>query len=200
MPRYSARRPRRTPKAAGLGTLVLGFILAAAGTYFLTNQVQVGAGPLGGWAWFGPISFGLLLVPLLLGVALLCFNGRSPIGRLLVAGGAVLLLASVLDTLRITFRPTSLFNTLMMLGLSVAGIGLMARTLLVGRDQGEPLDGEHADDREGKEELQGQLASAHERIRALEAPQSEKVESKPLRSVDDELAELVRLKRNPPAT
>jgi hypothetical protein len=196
MPRHATRRPREAPKAAGLGTLILGFILAAAGTYFLTNQVQVGAGPFGGWAWFGPSSFGLLLVPLLLGVGVLCFNPRSPIGRLLVAGGAVLLLASVLDTLRITFRPTSLFNTLMMLGLSVAGVGLMARVLLVGGVQSESFSEDHED--EEKERLQSQLATAHDRIRALEAPHQEQVTTNQPKSVDDELADLVRRRRNSP--
>src|SRR5438105_1817997 len=168
MPRDAMRRPRQASNAAGLGTLVLGLILAAAGTYFLTNQVQVGAGPFGGWAWFGPSSFGLLLVPLLLGVGLLCFNQRSPIGRVLVGVGAVLLLASVLDTLRITFRPTSLFNTLMMLGLSVAGVGLMARALLVGKDQSDSIDG-HIDHAAGNEEQSPlQLDTVHSRTRALE--------------------------------
>jgi hypothetical protein len=112
-----------------LGTLLLGFVLAVAGGYLLTSQVQVGAGPFGGFAWFGPTSFGLLLIPLLVGVGLLCFNVKMLIGRLLVAGGAVILLASVLNTLRITFLPTSLFNTLLMLGMLVAGLGLMARSI-----------------------------------------------------------------------
>jgi hypothetical protein len=91
----------------------------------------------------------------------------------LVALGAVVLLASVLDTLRITFRPTSLFNTLMMLGLSIAGVGLMARALLVGHVQNDAIN----EDREGDENgrLQVQLAVAHDRIRALEAPPRDEV-------------------------
>jgi len=198
MPRHASRRAQQATKTAGLGTLILGFILAAAGTYFLTNQVQVGAGPFGGWAWFGPSSFGLLLVPLLLGVGVLCFNGRSPIGRLLVAVGAVLLLASVLDTLRITFLPTSLFNTLMMLGLSVAGVGLMARALLVGQAKSESMNEDTGDDGEDKERLRVQLETAQERIKALEAPQREELTPKQPKSVDDELAEMVRRKRNTP--
>ena len=118
--------------------MLVGFLLAVAGGYLLTNQVQVGAGPFGGWAWFGPNSFGLLLVPLLIGVALLAFNPKLLIGRLLTAAGAVILLASVLDTLRITFRPTSLFSTLLMLGLFIIGLALLARgTIGVGIQESE---------------------------------------------------------------
>src|ERR1051326_5085471 len=125
----AGRTGRGGRNGASLATMLLGFVLAAAGGYLLTNQVQVGAGPFGGAAWFGSVSFGVLLIPLLLGIALLCFNAKLLIGRLLVAGGAVVLLGSVLNTLRITFLATSLFNTLLMLGLLVAGLGLVGRPL-----------------------------------------------------------------------
>jgi hypothetical protein len=110
----------------------------------------------------------------------------------------VLLVASVLDTLRITVRPTSLFNTLMMLGLLVAGVGLMARALLVGQDQGERFDVEEVHDE--KEPAQSRLDNAHVRVRGLEAPQREQDAPTPTATVDDQLAELVRRKRNPPAS
>jgi hypothetical protein len=128
-------------------------VLAVAGGYLLTNQVQVGAGPLGGVAWFGPTSFGLLLIPLLLGVGLLRFNAKLLIARLLVSAGAVILLASVLNTLRITFIPTSLFNTLLMVGMLVAGIGLLARsgagTSASDVDEGYRLDLRHVNEAPG---------------------------------------------------
>ena len=68
-------------------------------------------------------------MPLLLGVGLLCVDFGSRIGKLLVAIGVVILLASVLNTFRITFRPTSLFNTLMMLALLAGGLGLVAKSV-----------------------------------------------------------------------
>jgi hypothetical protein len=84
----------------------------------------------------------------------------------------------------------------MMLGLSVAGVGLMARVLLVGGVQSEPFNEDHED--EEKERLQIQLATAHDRIRALEAPHQEQVTTNQPKSVDDELADLVRRRRNSP--
>ena len=57
------------------------------------------------------------------------FNGRSMIGWLLTLCGAVIILAGIITNLEIYFRPTSLFNTLMMLALLAGGIGLVARSL-----------------------------------------------------------------------
>ncbi len=184
------RGHRRQNGGASLGTLLLGFVLAVAGGYLLTNQVQVGAGPFGGLAWFGPTSFGLLLIPLLLGVGLLCFNAKLLIGRLLVAGGAVILLASVLNTLRITFLPTSLFNTLLMLGLLVAGLGLMARAI-VGVDSTEPDDGYRLD----VQEVSDARRIARPRKQALAAPGPNASIPAPGESIDEEIAAM-RVKKS----
>lgn len=50
-------------------------------------------------------------------------------GWLLLAAGLVIILAGILVNLRIYFQPTSLFNTLLMLGLLAGGIGAMAAAL-----------------------------------------------------------------------
>jgi hypothetical protein len=111
----------------GCGTFLLGLVLAVAGGYLLLNQVQVTSS--GGFTFWGMDAFGLSLVPFLLGVALVFFDGRSWIGWLLIVCGAVIILAGVLTRLDIYFRTTSLFNTLLMLGLLFGGIGLLARAV-----------------------------------------------------------------------
>jgi uncharacterized protein len=110
----------------GLGELVIGLAMAAAGSYLLTQQVTVTSGY---WHLWGYNAFGLSLIPLLFGVALLFFNGRSILGWLLLIGGAVIVLAGILMNLEIYFRSTSLFNTLLMLVLLFGGLGLIARSL-----------------------------------------------------------------------
>ena len=110
----------------GLGTFFFGFVMAVAGGYLLMQQVTVHSGF---WSWWGPNTFGLSLVPLLFGVALLFFNGKSLIGWLLTIGGAVIILAGVISNLQIYFQPTSLFNTLVMLVLLFGGLGLIARSV-----------------------------------------------------------------------
>jgi hypothetical protein len=110
----------------GLGEFLIGFAMAVAGGYLLTQQVTVTSGY---WYLWGHNAFGLSLVPLLFGVALLFFDGRSKAGWLLLIGGAVILLAGILMNLEIYFRSTSLFNTLLMLVLLFGGLGLIARSL-----------------------------------------------------------------------
>ena len=110
----------------GIVEFLLGLAMAVGGGYLLTNQVTISSGF---WAWFGPHTFGLSLLPLVVGCGLLFFDGRSRGGMLLTIGGAVIILLGILMNLRIYFEPTSLFNTLIMLVLLAGGLGLLARSL-----------------------------------------------------------------------
>ena len=110
----------------GIPQFFIGLICAVAGGWLLLNQVTVTGGF--GSLW-GYNSFGLSLLPFRLGTALLFFNGRSVLGWLLLIAGTTIIVAGVLMNLNIYFRPTSLFNTLVMLGLLAGGIGLLARSL-----------------------------------------------------------------------
>src|SRR4051794_37495405 len=120
-PRFS---PGGTP--GGIGMFLFGLALAIAGGYLIMNQVQVTSGY---WQWWGPNTFGLTLLPLVIGIGLLFFNGRSIAGWLLAGGGAVIIFVGILSNLQIYFQQTSLFNTILMLTLFAAGLGLMARAL-----------------------------------------------------------------------
>jgi uncharacterized protein len=120
----------------GIGTFLIGFVMAIAGGWLLTNQVTVTTGY---WQLWGHNGFGLSLIPLVIGIALLFFNGRSIAGWLLTIAGAVIIFVGILTNLDIYFRPTSLFNTILMLVLLAGGIGLIARSL-----RGVPIHRENA--------------------------------------------------------
>jgi hypothetical protein len=110
----------------GLGHFLIGFAMACMGGYLLFNQVMVGGSY---WSFYGSNTFGVTLVPMLIGIALLFWNGRSVIGWLLTAAGGLFILAGVIANMHIYFQPTSLFNTIVMLVLLVGGLGLIARAL-----------------------------------------------------------------------
>jgi len=68
-------------------------------------------------------------VPMLFGVAILFWNGKSTIGWVLTAAGALFIIAGVIANMHIYFQPTTLFNTMVMLILLVGGLGLIARSI-----------------------------------------------------------------------
>jgi len=109
----------------GLRHFLMGLIMTCIGGYLLTNQVTV-VGSY--WSFYGANAFGITLIPMLLGVGLLLWNGRSIIGWLLTIGGALFILSGVIANMHIYFQPASLFHTLVMLRLLVAGLGLIARS------------------------------------------------------------------------
>lgn len=110
----------------GLGTFLGGAAMIVAGGYLLLARVTVTTGY---WHLWGYNAFGLSLLPLLIGIGLLFFDGRSVAGWALTAIGAIIILAGLIANLSVYFRATSLFDTLMMLGLLAAGLGLVARSL-----------------------------------------------------------------------
>lgn len=110
----------------GLGTFFLGFVMAVAGGWLLTNQVTVTSGY---WRLWGYNAFGLSLLPFVVGIAFLFFDGKSIVGWVLTIAGAVIIFVGILSNLEIYFRSTTLFNTLLMLVLLLGGIGLIARAV-----------------------------------------------------------------------
>src|SRR5213080_1004035 len=110
----------------GIGEFLIGFVMCCIGGYLISNQVSV-VGSY--WSFYGANTFGVTLVPMLFGVAILFWNGKSTIGWVLTAAGALFILAGVIANMHIYFRPASLFNTLVMLILLVGGLGLIARAL-----------------------------------------------------------------------
>ena len=110
----------------GLGEFLIGLGLVVAGGYLLMKQIMVSSG---GWSLYGYDAFGLSLIPFLLGLGIVFYNGKSITGWFLVSAGILIILAGVIANLRVHFAPTSLYNTLMMLGMIAVGIGLVARSV-----------------------------------------------------------------------
>jgi len=127
-----ARRARGaggTP--GGVGTFLLGVGLSVLGGYLVLNQVQVSSSFtfFGLWGGGRTAGFGLTMLPLLIGIGVLFFDGKSKVGWFLSVGGLLTILAAVLMSLSIHWAQTSLFNTLLMFGMLAAGFGLVARSL-----------------------------------------------------------------------
>ncbi len=112
--------------SGGLIEFLIGFIMTIAGAYMLISRVMVTSAF---WNWGGYNTFGLSLVPMIFGIGIVFFNGRSLIGWLLVLISVIVISSGILINLQIYFQPTSLFNTIVMLVLFAGGIGLIAKAV-----------------------------------------------------------------------
>jgi len=113
-----------------VGEFFIGLGLAGIGFYLLANHVyvQTSFGHPGGFGVFGS-SFGLSLLPLLLGIGTLFVNGKSRLGWVLTVGGLLFIAAGILMNMHIYFRTTTLFDVIVMFGLIAAGLGLVVKSL-----------------------------------------------------------------------
>ncbi len=120
----------------------LGVTMIVVGAYLLLHRVTVTGGYYDfGWLGGQGRSFGVTLIPLLFGIGILFYDGRSLAGRLLTGFGALVILTGLIGNLDIRMGEMSLFNLLMMLVLLVGGVGLVVRAVLPmegRRDQGAP--------------------------------------------------------------
>lgn len=114
----------------------IGLIMATAGGYMLLDSIVVsqswGFGvPLyrvgfgGGWN----ITGGGLLIPFIFGVGWIFYNARAPWGWILACGSLLAIIFGVLINLNITMRSMSLLNLIIILVLTVGGLGIFARSL-----------------------------------------------------------------------
>jgi hypothetical protein len=149
-------------------SFLLGAVLLSMGAFLFFNQVMVSSQAIDlgrglrfgqgfGRTWGGGYgsgiggggfglpqglgdSFGLLLIPLVIGVCLLFALRNQRWGWFLVLASVAALAVGVLQTLIMRFQPTTLWNLLTMMALIGSGGGLMFRSLRGYDDDKEQKD------------------------------------------------------------
>lgn len=116
----------------------IGLILLGAGLFWLFQRTSVATvGIFSGGLLFGNIMIptGIVLIPLILGIILLFFlEDKRIIGWIVTVIGLIIVILSILMSVRISFERTSLFEFICMFGFIAAGTGLLLRTLFRKRD------------------------------------------------------------------
>ncbi|MGJ3240309.1 MAG: hypothetical protein ACFE0Q_16500 [Anaerolineae bacterium] len=115
----------------GLLEFFIGLVMILVGGYLFMSRVVVTSRGFG-FSFgngFAVNNFGLAMVPLLIGIGILFFNGKNFFGWVLTVGGLLIVLLGVLINLNVYFQPTNLFDTLLILGTFAGGTGLVARAL-----------------------------------------------------------------------
>ncbi len=117
------------PPKGNILTFFGGIVVLLVGLYIIFENTTISTGfTLTRVLGFTP-NFGLVLLPLLIGIIVLFFNERSILGWLLLIIGILIIVVGILMGLRIYFRPVSLFQGILMFGMIAAGIGLTLKGL-----------------------------------------------------------------------
>ncbi len=106
---------------------LIGIILTSVGLFLLTQQTVV---TMNWYHWaFGSfkLASGLILVPFIIGVIVMFFNPKSLIGKIVTIIGIVIIIATIIMSIDIAFKQTSLYNFIIMIGMIAAGSGLLLR-------------------------------------------------------------------------
>ncbi len=121
----------------GIGRFFIGLIMMCGGFYLLLNSINVtnnfGMGsrlysmPMMGRG-FG-VTGGMIMLPFVLGVGMIFFNGRNLIGWLLSIGSVTALIFGVISSINFTMRTMSAFELMTILVLAIGGLGLFLRSL-----------------------------------------------------------------------
>jgi hypothetical protein len=103
-----------------------GIALILTGLFMFFNSVRVGTGFLN-MLGMGGGGFGLLLIPLMIGIGWLIYNPKSKIPWILTSAACAVICFSVLSSLIMSFPQTTLLGLIMMLLPSAAGGALLLK-------------------------------------------------------------------------
>jgi uncharacterized protein len=129
--RFDMRNAGGSP--GGGGHFFLGLVLMIAGGYTFLRAVHVWSGFGWGGALFAyggfGVSGGTLLIPLLIGIAMIFYNANGVLGWVVMAGSLLALGIGIVSSIHFTLAGMSLFDLILILGLFMAGLGLFLRSL-----------------------------------------------------------------------
>lgn len=108
--------------------LTVGAGLLLLGIFLLFNHVRVGTGFLT-WLGVGGQGFGLILIPLLVGIGFLCYDYKNRIGWVVTAVSLAAIIFGMLSHLVMTFPAMSLLGVIIMLLPFAFGGALVVRAI-----------------------------------------------------------------------
>ncbi len=135
------RDGRRTKAAAAdaeakksnpLLEFVVGFLLLGVSIYWILNSFEVRfvwGSIFTGFGISAQMATGLMLIPLLIGIGLAFFMKKKTIPGIVIALGLLIILITLLTSVRFTPMRATLWQYVLMFGMFAAGAGLLAKSL-----------------------------------------------------------------------
>lgn len=123
--------------SGGIGHFFIGLIMMCGGFYLLLNAINVTSSfgfssrlyhinSLG--SGFG-LTGGMIMIPFVFGVGMIFYNAKNIVAWLLTLGSLTALIFGVISTVRFSLRTMTSFDLIVILVLSVGGLGLFLRSL-----------------------------------------------------------------------
>lgn len=116
------------------GRFIMGFIMFVGGLYLILNEIRVE--PMFGYGrslfHVGGVGVtsGYIMLIFMLGVGVLFFNGKNPLGWLLTAGSLVALIFGVIASVNFSLAYLSAFDLIVILVLLAGGLGLLLSSIV----------------------------------------------------------------------
>ncbi|AZG37436.1 MULTISPECIES: hypothetical protein [Shewanella] len=119
--------------SGGMGQFFIGLVMICGGFYMLLNAIKVTSSfgfsshlyQLGGFGF----TSGMVMIPFMFGVGIMFYNAKNILGWLLTFGSLVALIFGVISSIHFRFSYMSAFDLIVILVLSVGGLGLFLRSL-----------------------------------------------------------------------
>lgn len=115
-----------------LKQFILGMILLAVGLFWLFSSIRVTTG-FGYGGFFGlsgiHVPSGVVVVPLLIGIAMLFLMERKVFGFIVTAVGVAVIAVAVISSVHLYFMGQSLWSYILMLSFIIVGAALVLKNL-----------------------------------------------------------------------
>jgi hypothetical protein len=124
----------------GIGEFLLGLVMMCGGFYMLLQSIMVSSSFGMGFALYGfsawggsyAVTTGMIMIPFMIGIGMVFYNGKSAIGWVLAVGSLSAMILGVIASLHFSFRSMSAFELIVILVLAIGGTGLLLRSLRPG--------------------------------------------------------------------
>ncbi len=112
----------------------IGIILLGAGLFLLSKRVVVRSAWYSWSLWGFDISSGLVTIPLIIGIIWRFCNPKSIVAKVIIVLGVVFIVLTIIMSIQINFMATSMYEYILIIGMSAAGTGLLLKTLFKKRE------------------------------------------------------------------
>jgi hypothetical protein len=121
----------------GIGQFFIGILMMCGGFYLLLSAITVNShfgmgSQLYGFSISGNaigISSGMIMIPMIFGIGIIFFSSKNLIGWILALGSLSALIFGVIAAIQFQLRPMSAFDLIVILTLSMGGLGLFLKSL-----------------------------------------------------------------------